>query len=122
MSDHLLVLNTVPCFFGQLGTRLNVDTPLTNQQSWNHRNLFKAVDPFLFGSPNELDAVRLQRARVDGVIIQLIGRISLIDPWSSWAGIPSLCVPLSLGSGYRHLILWLEDPKSKIHSSARSKR
>lgn len=85
---------------------MNAGTPLTNQQSRNHRNLSKAVDLFLFGSPNELDAVRLQRVRVIGIIIQLI---SLIDPRSSWAGIPyasrSVWVP-------DIDISWLEDSRS----------
>ena len=39
------------------------------QQSWNRRTEFKAVNFFLFGSPNE-HAVRLQRVWVDGIIIQ----------------------------------------------------
>ncbi|KAF8558566.1 hypothetical protein OG21DRAFT_1074113 [Imleria badia] len=56
-------------FCGQPCARLNADTPLFGQQSWNHRTLFKAINLFLFGSPNE-HAVRLQRVWVDGIIIQ----------------------------------------------------
>jgi hypothetical protein len=56
-------------FCGQPCARLNADTPLFGQQSWNRRAEFKAVNFFLFGSPNE-HAVRLQRVWVDGIIIQ----------------------------------------------------
>ena len=68
-------LNTIPAenqflnFCGQSCARLNADTPLFSQQKWNHRTAFKAVNWFLFGSPNE-HALRLQRVWVDGIIIQ----------------------------------------------------
>ena len=56
-------------FCGQPCARLNADTPLFGQQRWNRRTAFKAVNWFLFGSPNE-HALRLQRVWVDGIIIQ----------------------------------------------------
>ena len=68
-------LNTIPAenqflnFCGQPCARLNADTPLFGKQKWNHRPLFRAVNWFLFGSPNE-HALRLQRVWVDGIIIQ----------------------------------------------------
>ena len=68
-------LSTIPAenqflnFFGQPCARLNADTPLFGQQKWNRRIAFKAVNLFLFGSPNE-HALRLQRVWVDGMIIQ----------------------------------------------------
>lgn len=56
-------------FYGQPCARLNADTPLFGQQTWNRRLEFKVVSWFLFGSPND-HAVRLQRIWVDGMIIQ----------------------------------------------------
>ena len=56
-------------FCGQPCARLNADTPLFGQQTWNRSIVFKAVDVVLLGSPNE-HAVRLQRVWVDGIIIQ----------------------------------------------------
>lgn len=74
-APSVALLNTVPAenqflnFCGQPCARLNADTPLFGQQSWNRRTLFKVANLFLFGSPNE-HAVRLQRVWVDGIIIQ----------------------------------------------------
>ncbi|KAI9567654.1 hypothetical protein HD554DRAFT_2173061 [Boletus coccyginus] len=74
MSDSLF-LNTIPAenqflnFYGQSCARLNADTPLFGQQSWNTRFAFKAVNLFLFGAPNG-HALRLKRVWVDGIIIQ----------------------------------------------------
>ena len=68
-------LSTIPAenqflnFCGQPCARLNADTPLFGEQKWNRRLAFRAVNLFLFGSPNE-HAVRLQRVWVDGIIIQ----------------------------------------------------
>ena len=68
-------LNTIPAenqflnFCGQTCARLNADTPLFGKRDWNRRPLFRAINLFLFGSPNE-HAVRLQQVWVDGVIIQ----------------------------------------------------
>ncbi|KAG8216890.1 hypothetical protein J3R82DRAFT_7159 [Butyriboletus roseoflavus] len=56
-------------FCGQKCARLNADTPLFGQQTWNHSIVFKLVNMFLLGSPNE-HAVRLRRVWVDGTIIQ----------------------------------------------------
>jgi hypothetical protein len=67
--NTILAENQFLNFCGQPCARLNADTPLFGQQSWNRRAEFKAVNFFLFGSPNE-HAVRLQRVWVDGIIIQ----------------------------------------------------
>ncbi|KAG8216238.1 hypothetical protein J3R82DRAFT_8279 [Butyriboletus roseoflavus] len=56
-------------FCGQQCARLNADTPLFGQQTWNRSVVFKVVNMLLLGSPNE-HAVRLQRVWVDGIIIQ----------------------------------------------------
>ena len=56
-------------FCGQHCARLNADAPLFGKQTWNRSKVFKAVNLFLLGSPNE-HAVRLQRVWVDGTIIQ----------------------------------------------------
>ncbi|KAG8216241.1 hypothetical protein J3R82DRAFT_8282 [Butyriboletus roseoflavus] len=55
-------------FHGQQCARLNADTPLFGQQTWNRSKVFKVVSFILFGSPSE-HAVRLQRVWVDGIII-----------------------------------------------------
>ena len=55
-------------FCGQSCARLNADTPLFGQQTWNRGIVFNMVNVFLLGSPNE-HAVRLQRVWVDGTII-----------------------------------------------------
>ncbi|KAG8216239.1 hypothetical protein J3R82DRAFT_8280 [Butyriboletus roseoflavus] len=55
-------------FCGQSCARLNADTPLFGQQTWNRGIIFNIVNVFLLGSPNE-HAVRLQRVWVDGTII-----------------------------------------------------
>ena len=51
-------LNTLPARYQFLN--LNGGRSLLGKQSWNRRIVFKAVDLFLFGSPNE-QAVRLKR-------------------------------------------------------------
>ncbi|KAN0094363.1 hypothetical protein V8E55_002650 [Tylopilus felleus] len=56
-------------FCGQTCARLNADAPLFRKPDWNRRPLFRAINLFLFGSPNE-HAVRLQQVWVDGIIIQ----------------------------------------------------
>ncbi|KAN0094374.1 hypothetical protein V8E55_002661 [Tylopilus felleus] len=56
-------------FCGQTCARLNADTPLFGKPDWNRHPLFRAINLFLFGSPNE-HAVRLQQVWVDGIIIQ----------------------------------------------------
>lgn len=46
------------------------DTSLFGQQSWNRRTIFKAVNLFFFGSPNE-HAVRLKRVWANDINLQL---------------------------------------------------
>ncbi|KAG8215528.1 hypothetical protein J3R82DRAFT_9180 [Butyriboletus roseoflavus] len=55
-------------FSGQPCARLNADTLLLEQQTWNRSIAFKIINVFLLRSPNE-HAVRLQRVWVDGTII-----------------------------------------------------
>ncbi|KAN0094472.1 hypothetical protein V8E55_002759 [Tylopilus felleus] len=56
-------------FCGQACARLNADTPLFGKQDWDCHILFKVVNLFLLGSPNE-HALRLQRVWVDDIINQ----------------------------------------------------
>ncbi|KAG9310205.1 hypothetical protein JVU11DRAFT_9847 [Chiua virens] len=56
-------------FYGQSSARLNAETPLFGQQTWNRSTLFRVVNLFLLGSPSE-HALRVQRIWVDGIIVQ----------------------------------------------------
>ncbi|KAN0094481.1 hypothetical protein V8E55_002768 [Tylopilus felleus] len=56
-------------FCGQACARLNADTPLFGKQDWDCHILFKVINLFLLGSPNE-HALRLQRVWVDDIINQ----------------------------------------------------
>ena len=75
MFGELLLMNTLPAenqflnFCGQACARLNADTPLFGKQDWDCHILFKVVNLFLLGSPNE-HALRLQRVWVDDIINQ----------------------------------------------------
>ncbi|KAG9310115.1 hypothetical protein JVU11DRAFT_9727 [Chiua virens] len=56
-------------FCGQSTVRLNADKSLFEPPTWDRRFLFRAINAFLWGSPNE-HAHRLSRVWVDNMIIQ----------------------------------------------------
>ncbi|KAH0831363.1 hypothetical protein J3R83DRAFT_14026 [Lanmaoa asiatica] len=90
-------------FCGQPCARLNADTPLFGQQTWNRRTVFQIVNILLFGSPNE-HAVRLQRVWVDGIIIlprwkDFINRLTTeLGRYTIFVSLSCFARPISYGS------------------------